>query len=431
VRGVETDEVEIGQEVAIGVGRTESTGERLLANTDDVDISIARPSIIESSVEYPHPGWIEGVNTSGPLSYLIYRGHRFIPTQENLRLDIIPVDYVSRSLVAISAALTRGRHHDVYHLGSSDLNPVESHRMVELTQLASRRIADHDQRVSGPEKLLIKGADSVPVKPQTFENFSAPRVRQATEGLQGLLDKVPTDQMGGLGEAVDAVKGIVDTAHKAALTTEKFFEVFFPFVAGNKFIFRSQNYGELIETVSAAEQQRYRAHIRDLDWRDYWMNIHMPALAEYIFPQIDARLKRSSRDVYTYDDLVELFDASTRHFEDRVAMQHHHGGIVERYTYGDLRDRAARAAQNLLAAGVREDVPVLLASENRPQWGMAYFGILEADGIAVPVDPDSTVDDFVNFIRSSHARAVVLSDDVADRVREKLETRLRDCRRQS
>ncbi len=403
---------------------TKSLGERILAGVDDVDVCICRPAIIESSVEYPQPGWIEGVNTSGPLSYLIYRGHRFIPTRENLFMDIVPVDYVSRSLIGITAALAAGRHDPVYQIGSSDLNPVDTERLTELTQLASRRLADRDEGMSGLQKLIVKNADSVPVHPTTFENISAPRVRQTTEGLKGLLDRVPTSQMGGLGEAVEAVQGAVDSAHRAALTTEKFFEVFFPFIAENRYIFRSRRYDDLLEGLSAAERERYRPRIRDLDWREYWMNIHVPALAELIFPQIDARLSRSRKEVYTYEDLVDLFEASTEHFEDRVAMQHHHGGVVERYTYGEMREYAERAAGLLEAEGVRDDVPVLLASENRPQWGMAYFGILEAGGIAVPVDPDSSAGEFVNFVRSSQARAILVSSDVNARVGDELRERL-------
>jgi len=405
---------------------TKSLGERILAEADDIDVCIARPAIIESSVEYPHPGWIQGVNTSGPLAYLIYRGHRLIPTRENLNLDLIPVDYVAGSLVTIAAALHHDRHHPVYHLGSSDLNPVDSERMIELTQLASRQLADHDQSLSGLGKLIVKNADSVPVEPETFEAVSAPRVRKATEGLKGLLDRVPTSDLGGFGDAIESVKGAVDSAHKAALTTEKFFEVFYPFVADNRYIFESSNYVELTDNLSDAERQRYGPKIADLDWRAYWIDVHMPALAEDIFPKIDEKIRSSDRKAYTYEDLQELFDAATEHFADRVAMQHHHEGVVERYTYRELRELAERAGRVLASLGVGRDVPVLLAGENRPQWGMAYFGILEADGIAVPVDADSSPDEFVHFVDSSSARVVVLSDDVADRIVDELEERLRD-----
>lgn len=404
---------------------TKSLGERILAETDDVDVCICRPAIIESAYEYPEPGWIEGVNTSGPLAYLIYRGHRFVPTRENLYLDIIPVDFASNSLVTITAALERGNHHPVYHIGSSDLNPADTKRLVELTQLGTRRVVDRDDDMSTLERLIVKNADSVPVAPETFERISAPQVRRTTEGLKGLLDKVPTSELGGLGDAVEKLKGAVDTARKTALTTEKFFGVFFPFIAENRFIFRSRNYVELVETLSEAERQRYGPQIVDLDWREYWIDVHIPALAERIYPKIDQRLQRQQREVYTYEDLRELFDAATRHFEDRVAMQHHHDGVVERYSYGELRLHAEHAATLLEELGVGEGVPVLLASENRPQWGMAYFGILEADGIAVPVDPESTVEELVNFVDSSRARVVIVSDQVADRIGDELREALR------
>jgi len=405
---------------------TKSLGERILAEADDVDVCICRPAIIESSVDYPHSGWIQGVNTSGPLAYVIYSGHRLIPTRENLNLDLIPVDYVSESLIAIGAALHRDRHHPVYQLGSSDLNPVDSERMIELTQLASRRLIDRDDGMSSIEKFVLKNADSLPVHPDTFEAVSAPRVRKAAEGLKGILDRVPTDDLGGFGEALESVKGAVDSARTVAHTTEKFFEVFFPFVADNRYVFESRHYGELAAGLSEAERQRYGPKIADLEWREYWLDIHMPALAEHIFPKIDEKMRGRDREVYTYEDLRELFDAATRHFADEVAMQHHHEGVVERYTYRELRDRAERAGRVFRNLGVDHDVPVLLAAENRPQWGMAYFGILEANGVAVPVDADSTAEELVHFVESSGARVVVLGDSLLESVGNSLEEGLRD-----
>ena len=47
-----------------------------------------------------------------------------------------------------------------------------------------------------------------------------------------------------------------------------------------------------------------------------------------------------------------------------------------------------RVASFLPRAGVGKGDRVLLASENRPEWGIAYFGILRAGAAAVPVDPE-------------------------------------------
>ncbi len=406
---------------------TKSLGERVLANhADEFDISIARPAIIESSISYPEQGWIEGVNTSGPLSYIMFKGHRFTPVQEHMAVDLIPVDFVAGNLMAITAGLLRDRAHDVYHIGSSDRNPLSSHRLVELTQLGNRKAADDSTDISMLEHLMAKTSTSVPVEKGTFYNVSAPRLRQVTEGAGKLLDKVPTESLGGVGKAIESVKRGVEQANKTAKASEKLFEMFIPFICDNAYVFESQNIEELTASLPEPERQRYGPRIDDLDWRDYWARNHVPALAETIYPRVEDKLRRSSRDAHEYDNLLELFEAGTVHHEDEVALQHHDGGIVERYTYADLDARADCAARLLRAEGVEEDVPVLLAGENRPQWGMAYFGILRAGGIAVPVEPDSTVEEFVNFIRSSRARVVVLSDRIADDVADDLRERLAD-----
>ena len=48
---------------------------------DSIAATVARPSIIESALCDPFPGWNQGVNTSAPLTYLSGRGYRFYPAK--------------------------------------------------------------------------------------------------------------------------------------------------------------------------------------------------------------------------------------------------------------------------------------------------------------------------------------------------------------
>jgi long-chain acyl-CoA synthetase len=62
---------------------TKSLGESLLSrHGGDLPIAIVRPSIVESSQRSPFTGWNEGINTSGPLSYLLGTNFRQLPTNE-------------------------------------------------------------------------------------------------------------------------------------------------------------------------------------------------------------------------------------------------------------------------------------------------------------------------------------------------------------
>ncbi|WP_168210982.1 AMP-binding protein [Persicimonas caeni] len=405
---------------------TKSLGERVLAAAkDEINLTIFRPAIIESAMQYPSVGWNEGINTSAPLVFLMSKGHRYVPTRRGVNLDVVPVDYVAGGMLAAAAALIDKRQHDVYHCGSGHLNPVSVERLVELTNLGLRKLY-RNKRMPTWQKLLLNSLDSVPVSAEKFDRQSAPQLKRAAKGLRGLLDKVPTKQLGGLGKAVNAVKSGLKAAETVTGVTEKIFELMVPFTHHNAFTFLTDNLPELASTLPASEQKRYGSPVEDIDWRHYWLDVHVPGLYRHAFPELEAKFKASGKKSYTYDDLIELFDASTHNFSKRVALQHHSNGITERYTYGELKEHAERAADMLVACGVTDHASALIVSENRPQWGMTYFGILKAGGVAVPVDPDSSAAQIANLMRSCQARAAILSDAAHERLGAELQEMLRE-----
>ncbi|RAL22974.1 AMP-dependent synthetase [Lujinxingia litoralis] len=397
---------------------TKSLGERILADAAarGVKVTIARPAIIESAVNFPQQGWNEGINTTAPICFMMYKGHRFVPTREGVNLDVIPVDHVAGAMLAIAAALLNDLHDDVYHLGSSDLNPISVARLVELSTLGNRRVIDREVKTPGWKKLVLKSMDSVVVEKREFDRQSAPGLKRAAGGMRRLLGRLPTRQLGGMGKAIEGVQKTLKSVESMATTTEKIFELFLPFIYDNRLTFKSQNVVKLDRLLGPAERPTYGCRIADLDWREYWIQTHIPGLARHSYPALEAKLSERNREVYTYDDLVELFDASTSNFARRLALQHQSGSIVERYTYGELKERAERACAVLSGVGVGPGHTCLLVSENRPQWGMTYFGILKTGGIAVPVDCDSTTEQLINVARSARARAIVLSQAVDERL---------------
>lgn len=408
---------------------TKSLGERLYYETSgDIDVALLRPAIIESALSYPMPGWNEGINTTAPITYLVYKGHRLIPCKVDVKLDVIPIDFVTGAMLGVVGALLRGESEDVYHLGSSDLNPLSMRRVVELTSLGARQLIDREVGTSAVKKLVMKSLDAVAVDTKTFQRQSLPGFARATGALGNLLDKVPTRELGGLGKAVESVRKTTRRIEKLSLTGEKIFELFLPFIHDNHYTFRARNIGALADSLVASERALYGSDIASLDWRHYWLDVHVPGLAKWSFPSLEAKLRADTREAYTYDDLVELFDASTHNFAEQIAFQHHERGrIVERYTYAELKEFAERAANFLRGTGIRQNVSVLLVAENRPQWGMSYFGILKAGGVAVPVDPESKADQIVNLAASAMAPVVVLSDTLHEELGEEITARAADA----
>lgn len=402
---------------------TKSLGERLYVETaGEIDYALFRPAIIESALSYPMPGWNEGINTTAPICYLVYKGHRFLPCRDDVRLDVVPIDMVTGPMIALMAGLLENRTETVYHCGSSDLNPMPMHRIVELTSLGARQLIDREVGTSRLKKIAMKSLDAVSVSPETFNRQSLPGFGRAAKKLGSAIDGLPTNQLGGIGKALKAVRKTSRRIEKLSKTGEKIFELFMPFIHDNKYTFRARNIGKLTASLSEAEQALYALNIADLDWRHYWLDVHYPGLAKWSFPSLEAKLQADTREAYTYDDLVQLFDSSTRNYADRVAFQHHdRGRIVEQYTYGELHDYAERASNFMQGIGVGPGVSVLLVAENRPQWGMTYFGILKAGGIAVPVDSESNEEQIANLAASCRARAVVVSAAVKERLGEELD----------
>jgi len=90
----------------------------LLRQAGAVPMSFFRPTIVESSLRFPFPGWNEGITTCAPLSYLASNWIRVFPLNPRYLLDIIPVDIVCEAMTVAAAALMEGEAKPVYQCGS-------------------------------------------------------------------------------------------------------------------------------------------------------------------------------------------------------------------------------------------------------------------------------------------------------------------------
>ncbi len=86
-------------------------------------------------------------------------------------------------------------------------------------------------------------------------------------------------------------------------------------------------------------------------------------------------------------------------------------------TYAEFYDKAQRITGKLSAMGFQKGNKIALFSENQPNWGIAYFGIIGAGCIAVPILPDFTEYDVKNIINHSESKAVIVSKKLEKKVR--------------
>ena len=82
-------------------------------------------------------------------------------------------------------------------------------------------------------------------------------------------------------------------------------------------------------------------------------------------------------------------------------------------TYAALRQQALSVAGWLQANGVKKGDRVLLQMQNCPQFVTAYYAILRADAVVVPVSPMNTVEELGHYLEDSQAAAAICTADVA------------------
>ena len=254
---------------------TKSLAESLIAKRGaGLPIAVVRPAIVETSVAKPFLGWNEGINTSASLSYLLGTYFRQLPSNESKRLDIIPVDAVCAGMTLIAAAVMERRHDPLYQLATSVTNPCDMGRSIELTSLAHRK---HYRAQEGLESWLRLRFDAIPVSKQRYNRMSAPAQRAIVKSIQRIMSPLPLK------------KAPLAKAERNLERVEKLIELFEPFILLNEHDFAAENIERLSRALVPEEQDDFGYNTRSLDWWEYWINIHIPALRRWTYPLIEGR----------------------------------------------------------------------------------------------------------------------------------------------
>ncbi len=395
---------------------SKSLAEQIIAKQDDIVKILVRPSIVESSNKYPFAGWNEGFTTTAPLILIALRGQPIIPVNEKLVLDIIPVDMVAGAILgAAMNALVDNKPPLVFQVSSGDSNPNDMKRIVGLVGLYKR---DYFKEKDTGNKLVNSVAamiETAPVTQKTYDRFSAPMLNKLAKTANNLLDKAaPTWAGGRLSNIVSDLKKSVENFEQTTQETMDAFAMFKPFMIENAYEYRSDNVRALMSLVKKSEQDLLPWYPEKLDWYDYWLNVHFPGMRKWVLPQLEEDLKKIEKRSYTYKDLLDLFETSVKRFPTRIAMKIERGGRKEQYTFEDVKELTIRAAGFLADKSIKQNDRVILFSNNMPEWGITYFGILKTGATAIPIDPASSIDEIIAFAKSGEASAIVLSPKLAD-----------------
>lgn len=396
---------------------SKSLAEQIVAKQDDIVKVLVRPSIVESSVSYPFPGWNEGFTTTAPLILIALRGQPVIPVNEKLVLDIIPVDMVAGAMLgAAMNAMIDDKPPLVFQACSGDSNPNDMKRIVGLVGLYKRQ---HFQEKETGNKLINRVSamiEATPVTQKTYDTFSAPMLNNLAKKATGWLDKANPRWGGGrIGDIVNDVKKSVENFERTTAETKAAFEMFKPFMIDNEYHYRADNVRSLMNLVKTSEKNLLPWSPEKLDWYDYWLNIHFPGMRKWVLPTLEEELDNViEKRVHTYKDLVDLFETAVKRFPTRISMRIERYGRKEQYTYEDTKELVYRVAGFLAEKGIEPQQKVILFANNMPEWGLSYFGILKAGATAIPLDPSLNAEDVARFAEAGEASAILISPRLYD-----------------
>jgi long-chain acyl-CoA synthetase len=381
---------------------TKAIGEQIAARSG-LPFTIVRPAIVESALRFPFPGWNEGINTSAPLIYILREGGLQIPGSDNY-LDVIPVDLVVGGLTLALGELLEGRAKAVYQLGSTDVNPCTMRRFFELTGLYKRKYYQRTARGGPVVAYLQAHFEGALLSSAQYESYGPHQIAKGAKKLAGILEKAAVGPARSLlALASQAVKSFARQQERVGSVLS----VFVPFTCEYHYVFRCDNTRNAAARLSEVDRRRINWAPESIDWRKWFLEVHMPGLERWVFPQIDERVKRPRRAPARHETLPALLDEMAVRYDLAVALQRAEPSGLTRLSFREWRERSLAAAARLAALGVAPGDRVLLAGDNHPAWPIAFFGILAAGATVVPLDASIEALALGTLVEASGARVLV------------------------
>lgn len=245
---------------------TKALGERALVETrGPVPVSIVRPSIIESALLEPVPGWIRGFRMAEPVIISYARGllKEFPGVPEGI-VDVIPVDLVSAAIIAVAA---RGPEPEpsVIQVASGSQNPLHYRRLVDLVSDWFSRNPLYDTK--GQPIVVPKW--SFPGRGRVQGQLQ--RAKSVLERAESVLGSLPLrGKQAAWGATIEARR---EEAERALGYVE-----LYGAYAECEAVYGLDRLLALWDTQSATDQRDFCFDPRVIDWDHFVNDIHLPSV---------------------------------------------------------------------------------------------------------------------------------------------------------
>jgi HAD superfamily hydrolase (TIGR01490 family) len=348
--------VELGRARAAALGwpdayaYTKALGERALAeNRGAVPVSIVRPSIIESAVAEPYPGWIRGFRMAEPVIISYARGllKEFPGLPEGV-VDVIPVDYVVAATLAVAAG-PPPEQPVVYQAVTGSRNPLKYRTLVDLVQewFSARPLYDD-------------AGQPIVVPDWSFPGRGKVR-RQLNRAVKGLsaAEKV-VSHLPVRGAKADVAARLEERRTQAERALG-YVELYGAYVE-TEARFDDRRLAALWETLPEADRAAFCFDPRTIDWAAYIRDVHLPSIVHHARVRTKpgargglSRADRGRRQVLASERTLAVFD-----LENTLVASN----VVESYSWLASRRMDTKERVRFVARMLSE-APSLLALDRR------------------------------------------------------------------
>jgi HAD superfamily hydrolase (TIGR01490 family) len=232
----------------------------------DIPLSIVRPSIIESALDEPFPGWLEGFRMAEPLILAFGRGilRDFSGLPDSV-LDIIPADFVVNTVLAVAANPPADSTPRVYHAASGSRNPL---RFRGMTDSAARYFGKH------PLRDRFGQAIGTPTWTYPTREELSTRARTAlrfVEAAQWVVERLP------LGASIADVSDELNAERERLERGVNLIQLYGVYTEVDC-VFDTRNLMSIWEKVPPAERAIFPFDAALYDWEHYFQDVHFPTV---------------------------------------------------------------------------------------------------------------------------------------------------------
>ncbi len=250
---------------------TKAMGEQMIAKTrGKLPTVIVRPSIIESSLSDPEPGWIEGLKVADPLIVHYGKGRLMdFPARPEAILDIIPVDIIINAIIGVLPSIHAGSNLKVYHVTTGANNPVT---MGEVAHYVYEYFVKNPMRDRNGNPIAV-AKWSYPTLSQ-FRRKLRYQYQLPLKMMQWALNRVPL---------VDVSKqkrhlSILDATLENTLSLTNIYASYISLDC----VFQNDHINRLFDGMDAEDKAIFNCDVSRINWPAYIKEIHVPGLQRHV-----------------------------------------------------------------------------------------------------------------------------------------------------